>query len=88
MKFVFHGLPECFLGGGEVTDSGRSLWIPMIFCTESAFRPSLSAISFGMRPLSNHTVTLLFSALPNCFALDMVPEKTLQIRQLCSLTED
>jgi hypothetical protein len=88
MKFVFCGLPECFLGGGEVTDSGRSLWIPMIFRTESAFRPSLSAISYGVTPLSSHTVTLLFSTLPNCFAFSMVPEKTLRIHQLWSLTED
>jgi hypothetical protein len=74
-KFVFRGLPERFLGGGGVADSGRSLWIRMIFHTESAFPPSLSAISFGVTPSSYHAITLLFSASPNCLALGIVPEK-------------
>jgi hypothetical protein len=74
-KFVYRGLPERFLGGGGVADSGRSLWIRMIFRTESAFRLSLSAISFGMTPSSYHASALLFSALPNCLALGIVPEK-------------
>ncbi len=30
-KFVFRGLPERFLGGVGVADSGRSLWIRMFF---------------------------------------------------------